>query len=71
MLKNTGWIKLQREIGRPAYQYSINEGEEEEREGSEEQRAVCLPEAAGLGFQGQQAVVRVTSRNSETSGDTE
>lgn len=45
--------------------------EEGEREGLEEPSALSLPEAAGLGFQDQQAVVRVTSRNSEMSGDTE
>ena len=64
-------MKLQTEIGGPAYQYSTKEEETREREGLELPRAVSLPKAAGLGSQGQQAVVRVTSRNSEMSGDAE
>lgn len=59
------------ETGKPAYKYCINEGEEGEREGLEKPRAAPLPAAAGLGFQGQQAVVMVTSRNSEMSSETE
>ena len=80
MPKNTGWIELRSlmEIGRLVYKYGFSEGEEREREGLEEPRAALLlfspppPAAAAvLGFQGQQAIVVVTSRNSEMSSETE
>lgn len=59
------------ETGEPAYKYCINEGEEGERRRHEGPSAISLPAEAGLGFQGQQAVVMVTSRNSEMSRKTE
>lgn len=71
MLKNTGWIKLQSEMGEPGYEYSINKWEEGEKGGLGELRAASVPAAAGLGFQDQQTVVMVTSRNSRVFRETE
>lgn len=71
MLKNTDWIKLQSEMGGTAYKYSIIEREEGERGGLGKLSAASVPEAAGLGFQDQQAVVMVTSRNSSVFRETE
>lgn len=71
MLKNTDWIKHQSEMGGPAYKYSINEQEEGEKGGLGEPRAASVPAAAGLGFQDQQAIVMVTSRNSRVFRETE
>ena len=66
------------ETGRLVYKHCFSEGEGRERGGLEEPRA-ALPlfnppppaAAAVLGFQGQQAIVVVTSRNSEMSSETE
>ena len=66
------------ETGRLVYKHCFSEGEGRERGGLEEPRA-ALPlfnppppaAAAVLGFQGQQAIVVVTSRNSKMSSETE
>lgn len=66
------------ETGRLVYKHCFSEGEGRVRGGLEEPRA-ALPlfnppppaAAAVLGFQGQQAIVVVTSRNSEMSSETE
>lgn len=71
MLENTDWITHPSELGRPTYKYSINEREEGEEWGLGELRAASVPAAAGLGFQDQQAVVMVTSRNSGVFRETE
>lgn len=45
--------------------------EEGERGGLRELSTASIPTAAGLGFQGQQAVVKATSRNSRIFSETE